>query len=82
MKVGRWHMGRIIEFQRKHVDKNRIEQLNMKMSEIIGNAEMIETENGDIILDAVSEMKCNEIEKLIRLELLKGRYSVEEVYEQ
>lgn len=74
-------MGRII-VQRKHVDKNRIEQLNMKMSEIIGNAEMIETENGDIILDAVSEMKCNEIEKLIRLELLKGRYSVEEVYEQ
>lgn len=75
-------MGKIIEFQRKHVDKNRIEQLNIKMSEIIGNAEMIETEDGDIILDAVSEVKCNEIEKLIRLELLKGRYSVEEVYEQ
>lgn len=75
-------MGKIIEFQRKHVDKNRIEQLNIKMSEIIGNAEMIETEDGDIILDAVSEMKCNEIEKTIRLELLKGRYSVEKVYEQ
>ncbi len=75
-------MGRIIEFQRKHIDKNRIGQLNMKMSEIIGNAEMIETEDGDIILDAVSEMKCIEVEKLIRLELLKGRCSMEEVYGQ
>lgn len=74
-------MGRIIEFQ-KHVDKSRIDQLNMRMSEIIGNAEMIETEDGEITMDAVSEMKCNEIEKLIKLELLKGGYAVEEVYEQ
>ena len=72
-------MGRIIEFQRKHIDKNRIGQLNMKMSEIIGDAEMIETEDGDIILDAVSEMKCIEVEKLIRLELLTGRCSMEDV---
>lgn len=40
---GRWCMGRIIGFQRKHVDKNRIEKLNIKMSEIIGDAEMMET---------------------------------------
>ena len=43
---------------------------------------MIETEDGDITLDTTSEMKCNEIEKLIQLELLKGGYLMEEVYEQ
>lgn len=41
---------------------------------------MIETEDGDIVMDAISEMKCNAVETKINLELLKGGYSVEEVY--
>ena len=75
-------MGKIIEFHKKHVDEERIKELTLKMSEVIGNAEMTQTEDGDILLDAVSEMKCSEIEKQIRLELLKGGYTVEEVYER
>lgn len=73
-------MGKIAEFKRKHINEDRIAQLNMRMSEIVGNAEIIETEDGDMILDSVSEMKCDEIEKQVRLELLKGGYTAEEVY--
>lgn len=73
-------MGTIIEFNRKHVDENRIDSLYKKISEITSNAEMIETADGDIILDAISEMKIYEIEKQINQELFKGGYSVEEVY--
>lgn len=75
-------MGKIIEFYKKHVDEEKIKELTLKMSDIIGNAEMAETESGDIVLDAISEMKCNEIEKQIKLELLKSGYTVGEVYEQ
>lgn len=73
-------MGTIIEFNRKHVDENRIDSLYKKISEITSNAEMIETADGDIILDAISEMKIYEIEKQINQELFKGGFSVEEVY--
>lgn len=75
-------MGTIIVFNRKHVDENRIDSLYKKISEITSNAEMIETADGDIILDAISEMKIYEIEKQINQELLKGGYSAEEVYER
>lgn len=73
-------MGKIIEFNRKHVNKEYIDHLYKEMSKVMGNAEMIETGDGDIILDSVSEMKINDIETKINLELLKGGYSVEEVY--
>ena len=75
-------MGKIIEFHKKHVDEERIKELTLKMSDVIGNAEMTETESGDLVLDAISEMKCDEIEKQIRLELLKGGYTVGEVDER
>lgn len=73
-------MGKIIEFNSKNVNKEQIELLQKEMSEIISNAEMIETEDGDIVMDAISEMKCNAVETKINLELLKGGYLVEEVY--
>lgn len=73
-------MGKIIKFNGKNVNKRQIELLQKEMSEIISNAEMIETEDGDIVMDAISEMKCNAVETKINLELLKGGYSVEEVY--
>lgn len=73
-------MGRIIEFNKKHVDEQRLKELETNMSDIIGNAEMTETEDGDILLDAVSEMKCGDIESQIRIELLKGGYKAEEIY--
>lgn len=73
-------MEKIIEFHKKYVDKEKINELTLRMSDIIANAEMTETESGDLVLDAISEMKCNEIQKQIKLELLKGGYSMEEVY--
>lgn len=73
-------IGKIIEFNGKNDNKGQIELLQKEMSEIISNAEMIETEDGDIVMDAISEMKCNAVETKINLELLKGGYSVEEVY--
>lgn len=41
---------------------------------------MTETEDGDILLDAISEMKIDAIEAKIKLELLNGGYSMEKVY--
>ena len=73
-------MGKIIEFNGRSVNIEQIKLLQKEMSEIISNAEMIETEEGDIVMDAVSEIKCNAIETKINLELLKGGYSVGEVY--
>lgn len=48
-------MRKIIEFHKKHVDEEKIKELTLKMSDIIGNAEMTETESGDLVLDAISE---------------------------
>ncbi len=73
-------MGKIIEFNKKHVNKEYIDQLYKEMADITGDAEMIETEDGEILLDAVSELKISAIEMKINLELLKGGYSMEEVY--
>jgi len=73
-------MGKIIEFNKKHVNKKYINQLYREIADITGNADMIETEDGEILLDAVSEMKISAIETKINLELLKGGYSLEEVY--
>lgn len=73
-------MGKIIELNKKHVNQKYIDQLYRKMSDIIGDAEMIETEDGDIHLDPISEMKIDAIETKINFELLKGGYSMEEVY--
>lgn len=56
----------------KKVDEDKLNQLYSEMSYITGNAEMIETEDGDVILDPISEAKVDEIEKQIHLELLKG----------
>lgn len=73
-------MGKIIEFNKKHINKEYINQLYREIADITGDAEIIETEDGDILLDAISEMKINAIETKINLELLKGGYSLEEVY--
>lgn len=74
-------MGKIIEINRKHINKEYIDQLYKEISTIISNAEMTETEDGDILLDSISEMKINELETKINMELLKGGYSLEEIYE-
>lgn len=66
----------------KKVDEDKLNQLYLEISYITGNAEMIETEDGDVILDPISEAKVDEIEKQIHLELLKGGYSMEEVYDE
>ena len=49
------------------------------MSDIIGDAELTEMEDGDILMDSVSETKVKEIEGLIHLEYLKAGYKIEEI---
>jgi len=73
-------MGKVIEFNKKHVNEEYINQLYKEIADITGDAEMIETEDGDILLDTISEMKIDAIETKIKLEMLKGGYSMEEVY--
>lgn len=73
-------MGKIIEINRKHVNKEYINQLYKEISTITSDAEMTETEDGEILLDSISEMRINELETKINMELLKGGYSLEEIY--
>lgn len=49
------------------------------MSKLIGDAEMMETEDGDIVMDIASEMKCEAIEKKITMEYLNAGYGMEEL---
>lgn len=78
------NLGKIIKFKKKSIarknDNEYLEQLYYQISEITGNAEITETEDGDCILDAVSEMKIAELESKIKRELLKMGYSMQEVY--
>lgn len=73
-------MGKVIELNRKHIDEGYIDQLYKEISKITGDAEMTETEDGNILLDPISEMKISSLEAKINIELLKGGYSTEEVY--
>lgn len=73
-------MGKIIEINRKHINKEYINQLYKEISTITSDAEMTETEDGEILLDSISEMRINELETKINMELLKGGYSLEEIY--
>ncbi|MCI5586416.1 MAG: hypothetical protein MR384_00785 [Lachnospiraceae bacterium] len=73
-------MGKIIEINRKHVNKEYINQLYKEISTITSDAEMTDTEDGEILLDSISEMRINELETKINMELLKGGYSLEEIY--
>lgn len=73
-------MAKIIELKRKHINKEYVDQLYKEIAFITSNADMTETEDGDVLLDPISEMKINELESKINLELLKGGYSMEEVY--
>ena len=73
-------MGKIIELSRKHINQEYIDQLYKEISIITSNAEMTETEDGDIRLDSISEMSISELETKINQELLKGGYSMEEIY--
>lgn len=73
-------MGKIIEINRKHINKQYINQLYKEISAITSNAEMTETDDGEILLDSISEMRINELETKINMELLKGGYSLEEIY--
>lgn len=75
-------MGKIIDLEnvrKKKLNNSKIDELELEMTGIIGEAEFIETEDGDIIMDAISEAKVDEIEKKIKLELLKRGYSMEEI---
>lgn len=73
-------MAKIIELNRKHINEEYVDQLYKEIAFITSNADMTETEDGDILLDPISEMKINAIENKIKMELLKGGYSLEEVY--
>ena len=73
-------MAKIIELNRKHINEEYVNQLYKVIAFITSNADMTETEDGDVLLDPISEMKINELELKINLELLKGGYSMEEVY--
>lgn len=73
-------MGKIIEINRKRVNKEYINQLYKEISTITSDAEMTETEDGEILLDSISEMRIKELETKINMELLKGGYSLEEIY--
>lgn len=66
-------MGRIIAFEdlrKRKLNEDRIEELELEMCDVIGCAEIYD----DDTLDAISEAKCDEIERLIRLEYLKAGY--------
>lgn len=70
-------MKKNIEINAKHVDKDKLHALTLEMSKIIGNADMIETDDGDFIIDAISEMKCDAVELKIKMELLKAGYKTD-----
>lgn len=75
-------MGKIIKFEdtrKKKLNMDKIEVFSAKMSAIIANAEFSEDEEGNIVMDAVSEEKCDELERLIREECLKAGYTMEEM---
>lgn len=67
-------MGKIIELDRKHLNKEYLEKLYDEMSAVIGDAELTETEDGDIRMDPISEVRVGEIEAKIRLEVLRRSY--------
>lgn len=65
--------------KKKKLNTSKIKELTLKMSDIIGDAELTEMEDGDILMDSVSEAKVKEIEGLIHLEYLKAGYKIEEI---
>ena len=75
-------MGKIIEmnFDKRKADEEKLNELYLEISRITGDAEMTEADDGDVVLDPISEAKIDEIEKQIHIELLKGGYSMEEIY--
>lgn len=75
-------MGAIVNFtdiKKKKLNTSKIKELTLRMSDIIGDAELTEMEGGDILMDSVSEAKVKEIEGLIHLEYLKAGYKIEEI---
>lgn len=75
-------MGTVIKFEdtrKRKLNKAKIDKLVFEKGMIIGNAELTEMEDGDILMDAISEAKCEEIDRLIRLEFLKAGYTMEEL---
>ncbi len=75
-------MGTIVNFtdtKKKKLNTSKIRELILKMSDIIGDAELTEMKDGDILMDSVSEAKVKEIEGLIHLEYLKAGYKIEEI---
>lgn len=72
-------MEKIIELGRKKLDEDKLRSLRLEISKIIGDAEMTETEDGDVVMDIASEMKCDVIEKRIVMEYLKAGYAMEEL---
>lgn len=75
-------MGTVIKFEdtrKRKLNKAKIDKLVFEKGMIIGNAELTEMEDGDILMDVISEAKCEEIDRLIRLEFLKVGYTMEEL---
>ena len=75
-------MGTVIKFEdtrKRKLNKAKIDKLVFEKGMIIGNAELTEMEDGDILMDVISEAKCEEIDRLIRLEFLKAGYTMEEL---
>lgn len=65
-------MGAIVNFtdiKKKKLNTSKIKELTLRMSDIIGDAELTEMEGGDILMDSVSEAKVKEIEGLIHLDI-------------
>lgn len=51
-------MGTIVNFtdtKKKKLNTSKIRELTLKMSDIIGDAELTEMKDGDILMDSVSE---------------------------
>lgn len=65
--------------KKKKLNTLKIRELTLKMSDMIGDAELTEMKDGDILMDSVSEAKVKEIEELIHLEYLKAGYKIEEI---
>lgn len=77
-----YYMGTVIKLEdtrKRKLNKAKIDKLVFEKGMIIGDAEFTEMEDGDILMDAISEAKCEEIDRLIHLEFLKAGYTMEEL---
>ena len=63
----------------KKMNKTKMDKLLARMTKVIGNAELTEAGDGNILMDAVSEAKVDAIEQTMKIECLKAGYDLEDL---